>query len=179
MDDPLIRRIWLGRLIYLGLAGTLMFFKLLPLDTTPGSLPGPDLLTAMTFAWIMRRPDQVPVLLIVAVFLVCDMLFLKAPGLWTLIMLGATEFLRSRTSPTSAMPFLAEWGIVAVLLLAATVAEQLALGIFLLPKPGLGVALLQVLFTLIAYPAIVAALRYGLGLRRISPGELFNVGRRL
>jgi rod shape-determining protein MreD len=179
MDDPLTLRIWLGRLIYLLIAFAIMFTKLLPLDTTPDGIPGPDLLLATTLAWVMRRPEQVPALLIVAVFLICDLLFLRPPGLLTLIVLGATEFLRARISPTREMPFAAECGIVAVILTVTAIAEQMTLSIFVLPKPGLGIALLQALLTLVVYPLIVVGLRYGLGLRRIAPGDFYDTGRRL
>lgn len=179
MDDPMAQRTWLGRFIYLGLACVIFFFRLLPLNAVPGGLPGPDLLLAMTLAWLIRRPEQVPAPLIAGVFLMADMLFLRPPGLWTLIVLGATEFVRSRSSPTRDVPLAAEMGLIAILVITATVVELIALSIFLLPKPGLGIALLQALFTLVAYPVIVAALSLGLGLRRIAPGDVYDQGRRL
>lgn len=179
MDDPVAIRVWIGRGIYLAVVCAIIFFKLLPLDSTPTGFPGPDLLVAVTFAWVIRRPQQVPVLLIAIVFFVCDMIFLRPPGLWTLIMLAATEFLRANTSPTRDMPFLAEWGVVSVLIVLSVFIEQIALSIFILPHPGLGLALFQVLITLIVYPVVVGALRYGLGLHHIAPGEIYDAGRRL
>lgn len=179
MDDPLLRRTWLGRFAYILIALALIFIKLLPLSTTPGGLPGPDLVLAITYAWLFRRPEQIPAVSIVLVFFVFDMVFLKAPALWTLIMLGSTEFLRSRLSHHSNMPFLAEWSVVAVLLSLAILSEQLLLSVFILPRPGLGIALLQGVFTLLAYPIVVVVLRFGLGLRNIAPGEVYDTGRKL
>lgn len=179
MGDPITLRLWAGRGIYVLIACVLVFVRLLPLDSSPGGFPAPDLLLAVTLAWVMRRPEQVPPLLIVAVFLVCDLMFLRAPGLWTLIVLMTTEFLRARQGPAYDMPFPLEWALVAVLLLAATLAESLTLSLFVVPKAPIGVALLHSLVTLLVYPVVVAALRFGLGLRRAMPGEADAMGRRL
>ena len=179
MGDPLVLRLWTGRGIYVLIACVLIFARLLPLDSSPGGFPAPDLLLAVTLAWVLRRPEQVPPLLIVAVFLVCDLLFLRAPGIWTLVVLMATEFLRARQGPAYDLPFPMEWALVAVVLLAATLAESLILSIFVVPRAPIGVALLNSLVTLLAYPVGVAALALGLGLRRAMPGEAGTVGRRL
>lgn len=178
MGDPIALRLWAGRGIYLLIACVLVFVRLLPLDSSPGGFPAPDLLLAVTFAWVLRRPEQVPPLLIVAVFLVNDLMFLRAPGLWTLIVLLATEFLRARRGPARDLPFALEWTLVAVVLVAATLAESLILLVFVVPRVPIGVALLHGLVTLVAYPAVVAALGLGLGLRRAMPGEADATGRR-
>ncbi len=178
MGDPITLRLWAGRGTYLLIACLIVFVRLLPLDSSPGDFAAPDLLLAVTLAWVVRRPEQVPPLLIVAVFLVCDLMFLRAPGLWTLIVLMATEFLRSRQGPTYDLPFPLEWALIALVLLAATLAESLLLWIFVVPKAPIGVALLNSLVTLLVYPAVVAALRFGFGLRRAMPGEVDAIGRR-
>lgn len=179
MGDPLILRLWAGRAMFFGFVFIVVFLKLLPLSSTPSAFPGPDLLVALTLAWVIRRPQQVPILSVAIVFFLSDMIFLKPPGLWTLIMLGATEFLRSNTSPSRDMPLLAELGIVTVILIASIACEQLILTIFMLPHPGLGVSLVQIVMTLIAYPVVVVGLQYGLGLRHVTPDELYATGRRL
>ena len=59
--------------------------------------PAPDLMLALTLAWVVRRPDLLPAPLIAAYFFVEDILMMRPPGLWALIVLGATEFLRRAT----------------------------------------------------------------------------------
>ena len=179
MTDPVLFRLWAGRGLYVALAGLIVFVRLLPLDTSAGGLPAPDLLLCLTLAWVLRRPDHVPAPLIAAVFLTCDFLFLRPPGLWTLMVLLATEFLRAREPFARELPFALEIALVAGVLIAATLGEALILAIFLVPKAGLGVALSHMLMTLVAYPFVVAALWLGLGLRRAAPGEVDQLGRRL
>jgi rod shape-determining protein MreD len=178
MGDPVALRLWAGRGLYLLIACLVVFVRLLPLDSSPSRFPAPDLLVAVTFAWVLRRPEQVPPLLIAAVFLVCDLLFLRPPGLWTLLMLLGSEFLRARQNPAVDLPFAVEWFLVAVVLLVAILAESLTLGLFVVPRTPIGVALLHGLLTLAVYPAVVAVLRLGLGVRRAAPGETDALGRR-
>lgn len=74
---------WGHRVLFLGLALVLLFLRLLPLGNAPGTLPGPDLLLCLIMAWVMRRPDYLPVGLIILVVLAEDLLLLRPPGLWT------------------------------------------------------------------------------------------------
>jgi rod shape-determining protein MreD len=177
--EPIAIRVWSGRGLYLAIAAGVIFVRLLPLDSSPGELPAPDLLLAVTAAWVLRRPAHVPVGLIALVFLVCDMLFLRPPGLWTLLVVLATEFLRAREGLARELTFPLEWALVAGVLIAATLAESVVLALFLAPSASIGVALLHTLVTLLAYPAVVVALRFGLGLRRAAPGETDVLGKRL
>ena len=64
MDSGWINSLWLHRLLFLAVAALLIFFKLLPLNNSAGALPGPDILLCMIFAWTVRRPDYLPVLMI-------------------------------------------------------------------------------------------------------------------
>ena len=179
MAEPIAIRVWSGRSLYLAIAAAVIFWRLLPLDSSPGELPAPDLLLAVTAAWVLRRPVHVPVGLIALVFLLCDMLFLRPPGLWTLLVVLATEFLRAREGLARELTFPFEWLMVAAVLIGATLAESVILTLFLVPSVSIGVALMHMLVTLLAYPAVVAALRFGLGLRRAAPGATDVLGKRL
>ena len=78
-------------------------------------MAGPDLMLAFTFAWVLRRPDYVPVLLIAAIFLLEDMLLMRPPGLWTADRADRDrDPARSREPRPREMPFMAEWAMVAV-----------------------------------------------------------------
>ncbi len=179
MAEAITFQLWVGRTAYILLAVVVVFVRLLPLGASPGGLPVPDLLVCLTFAWVLRRPDHVPPLLVAAVFLICDLIFLRPPGLWALVMLAATEFLRAREGLARELPFPLEWAMVAAVLVVAVLAEALVLGIFMVPGLDVGVGLLHALATLAAYPVVVAALWLGLGLRRAAPGEVDRLGRPL
>ena len=179
MVDPLTTRRLSFVGLYLGLAALLLFVRLLPLSTLPTDLPGPDILLCLTFAWLMRRPDFLPVLAIVAVFALEDMLLMRPPGLWALVVLIVTEILRDRTATTRDMPFLAEWMLMAICTVGMLLSYRLVLALVMVPQAGLGLSLLQLLATIAAYPIVAWATQSLLGLRRVAPGDLDALGNRI
>jgi rod shape-determining protein MreD len=171
--------LWFYRVMFVIIALVLLFFRLLPLGTLAGQWPGPDLLLCLTFVWVMRRPDYLPVLLIALVFLVEDLILLRPPGLWTALILLATEFLRGRAALTRELNFVVEWMLVAGLMVAMMLAYRLVFTIVLLPQPGFGFALVQTIWSVLCYPLVVMASTLALDLRKPAMGELDNHGRRL
>lgn len=179
MAEGWISSLWLHRLLFLGVAFLLVFLKLLPLSDEAGRLPGPDLLMCLIFAWMVRRPEYLPVLMVAIVVFLEDMLLMRPPGLWTALMILASEFIRSRVALTRELNFGVEWLLVAGLMLALVVGQRLAHAVVFLPQPALGYMLVQTGWSILAYPVVVAVSRYGLDLHKPAMGELDAYGRRL
>jgi rod shape-determining protein MreD len=179
MAESAASRRLLWRTIFLTLALIVALVRLLPLGEGAGGVPGPDLLVALAFAWVLRRPDYVPVLVVAAVMLVADFLFMRPPGLWAAITVMGVEFLRNRESAFRDLPFPVEWGMVALVLLAMTLANALVQLVLMVDQPSLGLTLLQLIATILAYPLVVAVTVFALGLRRAAPGEVDDRGQRL
>lgn len=177
MAEGWISSLWLHRLLFLGVALVLLFLKLLPLAEEAGRLPGPDFLMCLIFAWMVRRPEYLPVLMVAAVVFLEDMLLMRPPGLWTALMILASEFIRSRVALTRELNFWVEWLLVAGLMLALFVAQRLAHAVVFLPQPALGYMLVQTGWSILAYPVVVAVSRYGLDLHKPAMGELDAYGR--
>lgn len=171
--------VWIWRGLFVLIFVALLFLRILPLPAEAGRLPGPDLLMGLCCAWVLRRPDHLPALLIAAAVLIEDMITMRPPGLWTAIMLVGTEFLRSRAAFSRELTLLSEWFMVAVVMLAMMLAYRIALTLTMLPQPGLGMTLIQYLFSVLTYPLVVGALRLALGLRKPATGEVDALGRRL
>jgi rod shape-determining protein MreD len=179
MVDGIRSSVWFYRAIFVGLAAALLFLKLLPLGSLAGDWPGPDLLLCLIFAWVVRRPDFLPALLIAAVVLLEDLLLMRPPGLWTALVLLATEFIRSRAALTRELAFVTEWLLVAGVMVALLIAYRLAFAVAFLPQPGFGFALLQTLWSVLCYPIVVAASRLAFDLRKPATGEVDAYGQRL
>ena len=179
MVDPLTRRRIAHRALYVGLVAAILFLRLLPVNPMATGIPGPDLTLALTLAWVLRRPDYVPALLIVAAFLLEDLMFWRPVGLWALIVLVGTEFLRAREGATRDLPFLLEMALVAGVMVAMLLLNRMILGLAMVDQPALGLELLRLVMTLIAYPFVVALSRLAFGLRRAAPGEIDPLGHRL
>ncbi|MCF1709121.1 rod shape-determining protein MreD [Tabrizicola sp. J26] len=179
MAESLPSTVWGYRGLYVLIAAMLLFLRLLPLGSEAGSWPGPNLLLAMTFAWVLRRPDYVPALLIAVVILLEDMLTMRPPGLWAAIVVVAAEFLRGRANLTREVSFIIEWLIVGVVMAASVLAYRLFLSLVMLPQVSLGQSLIQLVLTILSYPVVVAVSRLALGVRKPATGEVDAYGRRL
>jgi rod shape-determining protein MreD len=170
---------WIFRGLFLALALFLLFIRLLPLGNAPGALPGPDLLLCLILAWVVRRPDFLPMPLILIVILIEDLILMRPPGLWTAIVILATEFLRGREALTRELNFLVEWMLVSGLMLGMMLAYRLALGLAFVPQAPFGFAVVQVLWSIALYPLVVGLSRLVLDLRKPAMGEVDSFGRRL
>jgi len=172
MIDPLALERWLYRLLYVALAAGLVFVLILPLETRPGRLPGPDWMLCLTFAWVQRRPDYLPAWLIAAVFLMMDMLLMRPPGLLTALALLWTEFLRSRQGGSGDAAFGPEWLLTGAAITGTFLAQALILGIFAVASADFARLTVQAVLTVLAYPLTVVLSRYALGVHRAAPGAL-------
>lgn len=170
---------WVFRALFVALALALLFMRLLPLGHEPGTLPGPDLLLCLILAWVVRRPEFLPMPMILIVMLVEDLILMRPPGLWTAIVVLATEFLRGRVALTRELNFLVEWMLVAGVMLGMTLAYRLALAVALVPQPAFGFAIVQYLWSIAVYPLMVALSLLILDLRKPAMGEVDDFGRRL
>lgn len=164
-------RLWGLRALFVALCGVLILARLLPVHPGPGGPPWPDVLLAVTLAWVLRRPDHVPALAVAAVFLAADFLYLRPPGLWAALAVLATELIRAREPGWRDLPFGAEWALIAGIMAAMTMANGAVLAILVVDQPPLATGLLHLLMTILIYPLAAGAL-FALGIRRSAPGDM-------
>lgn len=172
-------QVWLYRGLFLLIALALLFVRILPLGSTAGDWPGPDILLCLVFAWVTRRPDFLPVGLLAAVLILEDIVLMRPPGLWTALVIIAAEFVRSRVALTRELTFMTEWAMVAGLMFALLLVYRLIFTVSFLPQPGFGFALMQTLWSILCYPLVVGASRFAFDLRKPAMGEIDSYGRRL
>ncbi len=166
------RHVWTYRALFVALSLALITFKLLPLNLATVGIPGPDLLLLLAFAWMVRQPDVVPLGALLVVFLLADFLFQRPPGLWTLLVILASESLRRRRLTMTEFPFLVEWGAVAVAVMGMVLLNRLILWVLLVDLDPLGLTLAQGIVTIVTYPVVVAVSKFVFGLRKLGPAEL-------
>ncbi|MGR3659677.1 MAG: rod shape-determining protein MreD [Paracoccaceae bacterium] len=179
MGDPISTRRWVYWLILSAIWLSILFVKILPLNLSAGRWPGPDLLLAFAFAWVLRRPDYVPALLLALLILMSDFLFMRPPGLMAALAVMGLEFLRSRAQFSRDLPFLVEWAMVAGVVVALVLVNRVILLIFVISQPSFGLDMIQVTATILFYPVVVAISSYILGVRKVAPGEVDQLGHRI
>lgn len=176
MDSvPLSRRLaWAG--VYVGLCLVFVFFRLLPLNTVPGGLPGPDLILCLTLAWVIRRPDVLPMPLVAGVSVLADLLLMRPPGLWAALTVAATETLRQGAARQRQPNPLREAAVIAAMVSAMVVGHWLVLTLLFVDQPAIWTQVGQLPWTLAAYPVVAFCVQAVLGLRRAGAPD---TGRRL
>ncbi len=170
---------WIMRVTYLGLALMVIFLSLLPLQTLPRGWAGPDIIVAVTFAWVLRRPEFVPPWLVALVLLLADLMFHRPPGLWAALVLVGAETLRARHVGLRDLTFAVEWVSVATTLVALTLGYRVILAILMVDQAPLGLSLMQMVMTLLIYPVVVVLSQVLLGVRKLAPGDVETFGSRI
>jgi rod shape-determining protein MreD len=165
------RHVWTYRALFVLMCLTVIGFKLLPLGLHDTGLPGPDLLLALTLAWLLRQPAVVPIASILVVFLLADFLFQRPPGLWTLLVIVISESLRRRRLTMTEFPFLVEWSAFAGAVLTMVLLNRIVLWMLMVDLDPLGLTLAHAIVTALIYPLVVLASKYLLGLRKMGPAE--------
>jgi len=166
------------RSVYVALACVILFWNLLPLSTVPAAWAGPDVLMALTFAWSLRRPEFVPVLLIALVMFLSDLLLQRPPGLWAFLVVLGSEQLKTRAIGFRDASFAGEWAAAGFVVIAVFVINYVTLAALMVDQAPLGLALMQMLATIAIYPVIVLISHLFLGVRKLVPGDDDAIGTR-
>lgn len=177
MGERVYMRLWAMRGVFMLLGFGVIFWRILPLNTTPAGWAGPDLIVALAFAWALRRPDYVPPLLIGAIVLLADLMFQRPPGLWAALVVLGSEALKRRAPGLRDMGFGPEWLTVASMIVATMLAYRLILAILIVPQAPLGLSLMQMAMTVLCYPVVVAVSALVFGVRKARPRD--GTSRRL
>jgi rod shape-determining protein MreD len=153
MAERMDSKTWINRGVFILLAFVIVVIALVPRDLRPQP-------------WA-------------AFFLMTDFLFMRPPGLWAALVVVLTEVIRRQNHEFRNMPFMVEWGTIAVGLIAITVLNAVVLAVVMLPQPPLVMTLTQTLATILVYPFVLLAAHFIFGVTRTAPGETGSKGHLL
>jgi len=153
----------LSGLAYAGLMLLLLVIGIMPYEIWPRRFPGPDLMVTITFVWLMRRPELLATPLVAAAFFIADILLMRPIGLWAVLMVLATEFLRNRQKSVRERAFFAEWALVSGVLFAAALLNTIIIWVVFFEAVPLDRAMIHAASTMLAYPLVAATARLALG----------------
>lgn len=170
---------WINRAVFVLLAFAFVVLELVPRDMRPATLAGPDMLLAVTLAWVARKPSYLPVAVIAAFFVMTDFLFMRPPGLWAALVVILTEVIRRQNPEFRNMPFFVEWGTIAVGIIAITGINRIVLAVVMLPQAPLSLTFTQMVATILVYPFVLVAAHFIFGVTRTAPGETGRKGHLL
>lgn len=179
MAKPTVPLIWIGRTVFLGCAALVVVGSLVPFNFDAPTVTPPDLLFALTFAVVLRRPDFAPFWSLLLIFFLSDILQMRPLGLWTVIMLAACEFSRPQEYRFRELAFPFEWGFVTLIFLIALVVNRIVLSITFVPQVSWSTTMMHFAMTVLFYPAVVFVCHYGLRVRKITPDLAAKLGHRI
>lgn len=163
---------WYQALLYFLATSVAIVVLLLPMGLSADSWFMPDLVLALTFAWVIRRPDAVPFYLIGMVGLLADILLDRPIGPWALLLMLGAEVLRMQSRVIREYPLLVEWLWVSGMFAAMLIAQRMLFFVTLVPNLPLGDLLQYFVTTIVCYPLVVVVLHWVLGVRARHPGRL-------
>lgn len=172
MNNASLPRLWLMRGAFVLLVLVLLFFHLLPQPMIPRAWAGPEWVTLFAFAWAVRRPDLVPVLLMGGLLLLADLLLGRPPGLWALLAFLGAERLKARSQILRDSTLAAEFVEVALLIIGISALYHLTLTMLLVDGISLSLTASQALTSVLAYPFAVLITHGLMGVRKGTPGDL-------
>ncbi len=176
MVDPVTARRMGYWTLFLLIWLAVMFVWLLPIDTVGGNWPGANWTMLFAFAWVLRRPNFIPVFLVAIVILLDDMVFMRPPGLMAGLTVIGLEFLRSRAKFSRELPFLFEWALVGGIIFAVMAVNWLVLGLFAITKPNLALYGLYFVITATVYPVVVLISTQLMAVRHLPAGAVDQRG---
>ncbi|SMR81549.1 rod shape-determining protein MreD [Aliiroseovarius halocynthiae] len=171
MTDRVTLLRWAFWGLLVAISAGLLFVRLLPLDLSAGRFPGPDIFMAFVMAWMLRRPDYVPIFLVAMLIFLTDLMYQDIPAVGALMAVIGLEVLRRREPGLREQPFLIELGVVAAVLLGMLLGERILLMVFFVEQIPVGRALLQFLTTIAIYPLVVFLSVFVLGVQKLQPGD--------
>ena len=159
-------RIWVYRVLYFLLGLFAVAYPLLPLQFSPARFSSPDLLFALTMVWIVRQPQSAPFLLVAALALLADAVLMRPMGLWAVLMLISSETVRFSYKSIQDRGIIAEFTLIASLLLAMVVLQNLVLWVSFSQVLEFAKIVQFVILTLASIPVILLFLHYVVRVRK-------------
>lgn len=156
----------IGRIVRIGLMACLgliaIYVEAAPLGIGPSAPPSPDLLLCVVVYWTARRPGSTPLLLVFALGLVRDLLTDVPTGAGALGLVVAAEAIRHVRTRLARSSFFLEWLALAAASFGAAALLWVLVALTLTQPPQAAALFHQSLYTVMVYPLIVAAFRWGL-----------------
>ena len=104
------------QILYFCIGLLIIFFQILPLQTTPQSWSGPNVLLVFFAAIVIKRPEFTSSLLIAVVFLIEDFFLMRPPGLMSSLTVLGLYFLKRKFQNQEETSLIFVWGNVAICL---------------------------------------------------------------
>ena len=140
------------QVIYFCIGLLIIFFQILPLQTTPQTWSGPNVLLVFFAAIVTKRPEFTSSFLIAFIFLIEDFFLMRPPGLMSSLTVLGFFFLKRKFQNQEVNSFVFGWSSVATCLTLILLIYYFISVLLFIPSAGFRLTLIEIIVTLALYP---------------------------
>lgn len=169
-------KLWRFRIIFCAILYLIISIIAAPVTFFPATVPIPDAIYCFSVAWLVRRPEFVLSVAVVAATFFIELMLLQTPGVWSALMLLLCEYFRRISERLRTTPFWLEWAIAAAYYSLAQVITNVALAVVFLPFAPPEVILMNCVATALLYPMFVLLTNVLFRVKKPRPANLSLFG---
>ena len=143
---------FIHQILYFCIGLLIIFFQILPLQTTPQSWSGPNVLLVFFAAIVIKKPEFTSSLLIAVVFLIEDFFLMRPPGLMSSLTVLGLYILKTKFQNQEETSLVFVWGNVAICLTLILLICYFVSKLLFIPSAGLRLTIMEITVTLDIYP---------------------------
>ena len=143
---------FIHQILYFCIGLLIIFFQILPLQTTPQSWSGPNVLLVFFAALVIKRPEFTSSILIAVVFLIEDFFLMRPPGLMSSLTVLGLYILKRKFQNQEDTSLVFVWGNVAICLTLILLICYFVSKLLFIPSAGLRLTIMEITVTLAIYP---------------------------
>ena len=143
---------FIHQILYFCIGLFIIFFQILPLQTTPQSWSGPNVLLVFFAAIVIKRPEFTSSFLIAIIFLIEDFFLMRPPGLMSSLTVLGLYFLKRKFQNQEETSLIFIWSNVAICLTLILLICYFVSVLLFIPSAGLRLTSMEIIMTLALYP---------------------------
>ena len=140
------------QIVYFCIGLLIIFFQILPLQTTPQTWSGPNVLLVFFAAIVTKRPEFTSSFLVASIFLIEDFFLMRPPGLMSSLTVLGFYFLKRKFHYQEGNSLIFGWGSVTACLTIILLLYYFISVLLFIPSAGLRLTLIELIVTLALYP---------------------------
>ena len=140
------------QLVYFCIGLLIIFFQILPLQTTPQAWSGPNVLLVFFAAIVTKRPEFTSSFLVASIFLIEDFFLMRPPGLMSSLTVLGFYFLKRKFHYQEGNSLIYGWGSVTTCLTIILLLYYFISNLLFIPSAEFRLTLIELIVTLALYP---------------------------
>tara|TARA_B100000579_G_scaffold232409_1_gene190441 strand:- start:75 stop:590 length:516 start_codon:yes stop_codon:yes gene_type:complete len=140
------------QIVYFCIGLLIIFFQILPLQTTPQTWSGPNVLLVFFATIVTKRPEFTSSFLVASIFLIEDFFLMRPPGLMSSLTVLGFYFLKRKFHYQEGNSLIFGWGSVTACLTIILLLYYFISVLLFIPSAGFRLTLIELIVTLALYP---------------------------